>query len=160
MVVDSEEAADPEPPSGRVPDEGACAALLERVMAACHAAPEAHVAVIGHHTLPFVLALLRRGCISVRSVRPGAPAPDCEPVELAWIVDLQNRHELGDALRAARSRVGPHGRIVVEGTACRWRNALAGLTKDALAAGLDVIAADRQAHRLVLIPSTRLAMAA
>ena len=160
MVVDSEEGGDVEPPSGAVPDEGACTALLERVMAASHAAPGAHVAVIGHHTLPFVLALLRRGCTSVRSLRPGAPAPDCEPVQLAWIVDLRDRHELIDALHAARSRIGHHGRIVLEGTACRWRDALASLPNTAMAAGLNVIAADRRARRLVLGPSTRLAMAA
>jgi len=160
MVIDTEEAAELEPPSRTVPDEVACAALLERVMAASHAAPQAHVAVIGHRTLPFVLALLKRGCLSVRSLRPGAPAPDCEPVELAWIVDLHDQGELGDALRAARSRVGSRGRIVVEGTRCGWRNALASLAKDALAAGLDVIAADRQANRLILAPSNRLAMAA
>src|SRR5262249_60429397 len=109
--TDVEAAAALDPPSTAVPDETACAALLERVMAASHTAPEAHVAVIGHHTLPFVLALLKRGCLSVRSLRPGAPAPDCEPVELAWIVDLHDQGELGDALRAARSRVGAHGRI-------------------------------------------------
>jgi hypothetical protein len=160
MVIDSEEDSELEPPSSSVPDDGACTALLERVMAACHVAPDAHVAVIGHHTLPFVLALLRRGCTGVRSLRPGAPAPDCEPVELAWIVDLSDRRELIDALRAARSRIGDHGRIVVEGTACRWRDALASLPNTALAAGLDVIAADRRARRLVLGPSTRLALAA
>ena len=67
--------------------------------AIAHLPATAHVAVIGHHTLPFVLALLRQGCESVRSLRPGSPNPDCEPVDLAWIVDLQDERELDEALR-------------------------------------------------------------
>ena len=90
-------------------------------MAIAHLPQTAHVAVIGHHTLPFVVALLRRGCEGVRSLRPGSPAPDCEPVDLAWIVDLQDERELDEALRAARWRAGKRGRVVLEGAACAWR---------------------------------------
>src|SRR5689334_439030 len=88
---------DNEPPSS-------LAATVDRVMAVAHLAPAAHVAVIGHRTLPFVLALLGRGCGAVRSLRLGAPAPDCEPADLSWIVGLENERELDEALRAARWR--------------------------------------------------------
>src|SRR4029450_997084 len=84
------------PPCGRrasVSDD-TDGALVDRVMAIAHLPHTAHVAVIGHHTLPLVVALLRRGSEGVRSLRPGSPAPDCEPVDLAWIVDLQDEREL------------------------------------------------------------------
>src|SRR5215510_14499313 len=56
---------DNEPPSS-------LAATVDRVMAVAHLAPAAHVEVIGHRTLPFVLALLGRGGGAVRSLRLGA----------------------------------------------------------------------------------------
>jgi hypothetical protein len=160
MFPTADQLAEEEPPSSRVSDDGADMAVVDRVMAITHLPADSHVAVIGHRTLPFIVALLRRGCAGVRSLRPGAPAPDCEPTDLAWIVDLQNEQELDDALHAARGRVGRSGRIVLEGTMCRWRNALAGLRNHALAVGLDIIAVDHHAHRVLLAPASRLAMAA
>ena len=151
--------AEGEPPSSPVSDDTS-GALADRVMAIAHMPQAAHVAVIGHHTLPFVLALLRRGCEGVRSLRPGSPAPDCEPVDLAWIVDLQDEHELDEALRAARWRTGKRGRVVVEGAACSWRSALAVMRHRALAAGLDIVSFDHVARRLVLAPAPHLAVAA
>src|SRR5262249_5279719 len=105
MSTNDEQAADVEPPS-TIGSERASLALAERVMAIGHVSPAIPVAVIGHHTLALVLALMRRGCGSVRSLRPGAPAPDCEPAGLVWIVDAANERELDDALRAARWRAG------------------------------------------------------
>ncbi len=95
------------------------ASETDRMMALAHLPGAAHVAVIGRHTLPFVLALMQRGCTCVRSLRPDAAAPDCEPVDLAWIVDVANEHELDDALRAARRRAGETGRVVLESAVCR-----------------------------------------
>jgi hypothetical protein len=143
--------AEGEPPSSPVSDD---AELVDRVMAIAHLPPTAHVAVIGHHTLPFVLGLLRRGCDCVRSLRPGAPAPDCEAADLAWIVDVDSEHELDDALRAARWRAGAHGRVVLEGAACRWRSGLAAVRDHAVAAGLDIVSFDHVARRLVLAHAT------
>lgn len=154
-----DELSEDEPPSS-VSGDGASMYVVERVMAISHLPADAHVAVIGHHTLPFILALLRRGCTAVRSLRPGAPAPDCEPTDLAWIVDLRNEHELDDAFHAARGRVGERGRIILEGAMCSWRNALAGLRDHALAAGLDIISVDHHMRRVVLAPTRRQAMAA
>ncbi len=159
MYQEKADAADVEPPSTNVSDD-ASAALVDRVMAIAHLPPAAHVAVIGHHTLPFVLGLMRRGCDCVRSLRPGAPAPDCEAADLAWIVDVDSEQELHDALRAARWRTGARGRVVLEGAACRWRSALSAVRQHALAAGLDVISFDHVARRLVLAPLPRVAMAA
>jgi hypothetical protein len=159
MYQEKADAADVEPPSSPVSDD-ASAALVDRVMAIAHLPPTAHVAVIGHHTLPFILGLMRRGCASVRCLRPGAPAPDCEAADLAWIVDLDSEQELHDALRAARWRTGARGRVVLEGAACRWRSALGAVRQHALAAGLDVISFDHVARRLVLAPMPRVAMAA
>lgn len=147
MYQDKQDEADVEPPS------------IDRVMAIAHLPVAAHVAVIGHHTLPFVLALLRRGCVSVRSLRPGAPSPDCEAVDLAWIVDVETAHELDGALRAARGRAGARGRVVLEGAACRG-SALAAVRQHAVAAGLDVVSFDHIARRLVLAAAPSLALAA
>jgi hypothetical protein len=152
MSQSSDRHADGEPPSSPVSDD-ADGALVDRVMAIAHLPQTAHVAVIGHHTLPFVVALLRRGCEGVRSLRPGSPAPDCEPVDLTWIVDLQDERELDEALRAARSRAGKRGRVVLEG-------ALAAVCTRALAAGLDIVSFDHVARRLVLAPAPHLAAVA
>lgn len=151
------EDTDVEPPSTIVSDD-ASSAMVDRVMAITHLPATAHVAVIGHHTLPFILALLRRGCDCVRSLRPGAPAPDCEATDLAWIVDVEGEHELDDALRAARWRAGARGRVVLEGAACR-RFALGSVRDRAVAAGLDIVSFDHVARRLVLASMPRLAMA-
>jgi hypothetical protein len=159
MYQEKADAADVEPPSSNVSDD-ASTALIDRVMAVAHLPPAAHVAVIGHHTLPFVLGLMRRGCASVRCLRPGAPAPDCEAADLAWIVDVDSEQELHDALRAARWRTGARGRVVLEVAACRWRSALGAVRQHALAAGLDVISFDHVARRLVLAALPRVAMAA
>jgi len=116
-------------------------------MAMAHLAPAPHVAVIGRHTLPFVLALLSHGCASVRSLRPDAAAPDCEAADLAWIVDVGDEHELDDALRAAHRRTGTTGYIVLEAGACPLARAAIGA--HATAAGLAVVAADPSERRLV-----------
>lgn len=153
MYQNSDCQAEDEPPSSPVSDETS-GALADRVMAIAHVPQTAHVAVIGRRTLPFVMALLRQGCESVRSLRPDSPAPDCEPVDLAWIVDLQDERELDEALRAARWRTGKRGRVVVEGAACAWRSALAAMRHRALAVGLDIVSFDHVARRLVLAPAT------
>jgi 4-hydroxy-tetrahydrodipicolinate synthase len=145
--------AEAEPPSASVSDDGASGALADRVLAIAHVSDAAHVAVIGHHTLPFILALLRRGCGRARSLRPDAPSPDCEPADLAWIVDVEDERELDDALRAARRRTGTKGRVVLEGATGRWRSALATIRDRALAAGLDIVSFDHMAQRLVFAPA-------
>lgn len=144
-----------EPPSIATLDDARAAALVERVWAVAHLAPSAHVAVIGRRTLPLVLEFLKRGCGAVRSLRPGAPSPDCEAADLAWIVDV-GEGELDEALRAARSRAG---RVVVEGAACRGCSTLASIRDRAVAHGLDLVSFDHRASRLVLA-SVRPAMAA
>jgi hypothetical protein len=160
MYLSTEKGAETEPPSTIAPDDASNADLVDRVMAVTHLPASAHVAIIGRHTLPLVLALLRRGCDCVRSLRPGAPSPDCEAADLAWIVDVRDESELDDALRAARFRAGARGRVVVEGAACRWRNALNAIRDHAVAAGLDVVSFDHTAGRLVLAKRPRLALAA
>jgi hypothetical protein len=156
----TEKATEVEPPSTVAPDDSSNAELVDRVMAISHLPAAAHVAVIGRNTLPLILALMRRGCGCVRSLRPGAPSPDCEAADLAWIVDVRDESELDDALRAARFRAGARGRVVVEGAACRWRNALNAIRDHAVTAGLDVVSFDHTAGRLVLAERRRLALAA
>jgi len=143
-------APDIEPPS--LP-----ASETDGVIALAHLPGAAHVAVIGRRTLPFVLALMERGCACVRSLRPDAAAPDCELVDLAWIVDVANEQELDDALRAARRRAGDTGRIVLEGAVCRSCGAL---RPHAAAAGLDLVSVDRLTQRAVLAATSRIALAA
>jgi hypothetical protein len=123
---------------------------VDRVIAMAHVTPQPHVAVIGRHTLPVVLALLSHGCCSVRSLRPDAAAPDCEAADLAWIVDAGCEQELDDALRAAHRRTGATGRIVVEEAA--GRHCPATLRRHANDAGLDIVSVDTVERRIVLGP--------
>jgi hypothetical protein len=88
-------------------------ALVDKVMAVAHLPPTASVVVIGHHTLPFLLALMHRGCACVRSLRPDVASPDGEAADLAWIVDVANENELCEALQAARRRTGTNGRVII-----------------------------------------------
>jgi hypothetical protein len=125
-------------------------ASVDRVIAMSHVTPHPHVAVIGRHTLPFVLALLSHGCGGVRSLRPDTPAPDCEQADLAWIVDVGDEHELDEALRAAHRRTGANGRVVLEDAACR--PCLDTLRQHATDAGFDIVSFDSVARRLVLTP--------
>ena len=160
MSVQVENIVEGEPPSSAAIDDASSAARVDRIMAVAHLPLTAHVALIGHHTLPLLLAFLRRGCAAVRSLRPGTPSPDREAADLAWIVDVQGDGELDDALHAARSRVGATGLVVVEGSNCVCRRGLLSIRDRAVALGLDVIAFDHTARRLVLGVRPRLAMAA
>lgn len=125
----------PDDPSG---------ALVDRVLAIAHLPPTASVAVIGHHTLPLLLALMRHGCARVRSLRPDAASPDGE---------VAKEDELSEALQAARLRTGGRGRVIVEGLECACRNGLAAVRHRAACAGLDVVSFDHRAGRLVFRPA-------
>ncbi len=145
MSVQVANAVEGEPPSTATIDDVSSAARVDRMMEIAHLPVTAHVALIGHHTLPLLLAFLRRGCAAVRSLRPGTPSPDREAADLAWIVDVRGDSELDDALHAARR--------------CqRWSLPfLARSIRDrAVAVGLDVISFDHNARRLVLaVPAAR-----
>jgi hypothetical protein len=132
--------------------------LAERLLSMTSVPAAAHVAVIGHHTLPFVLALMKHGCRCVRSLRPDVAAPDCEPADLAWIVDVRDERELDEALRAARRRAGRTARVVVEHATCQPCSALPAFRRRALKAGLDIVSIDQREGCLVLAPVTRLAV--
>ncbi len=159
MSVRLDPLAEGEPPSIVTLADAHSVALVERVSAVAHLPPSAHVAVIGHRTLPLVLEFMRRGGAAVRSLLPGAPAPDCEAADLAWIVDAR-ADELDEALRAARRRAGSAGRVVVEAAdraACADLNTI---RDRATAHGLDVVSFDHTASRLVLAHTGRAALAA
>ena len=149
MPRDFESTTESEPPSTAAVDDALTAARVDRILAMAHLKDDAHVALIGHRTLPSLLALLQRGCRAVRCLRPDAPSPDREAADLAWIVDVKGERELDAALHAARARVGVSGRVVVEGAECICR---AGCTVQdhALAVGLDVVSFDHIANRVVL----------
>ena len=149
-----------EPPSTATIDDASLAARVDRIMAMTHLPATAHIALIGHHTLPSLLTFLRYGCGAVRCLRPDAPAPDCERTDLAWIVDVDGERELDEALRAARLRVGKTGRVVVEGTGCAHCAGLGSLNQRATAAGLRILSFDHAANRSVLAAQPRLAMVA
>ena len=152
--------ADLEPPSTAAADDASYAAQVDRIMAMTHLPVSAHVALIGHHTLPSLLALLKHGCGAVRCLRPGTPSPDRELADLAWIVDVHGDDELDEALRAARARIGAKGRVVIEGTGCACRAGLGAIRDHAVAAGLDVVSFDHVTNRIVLGVQQRLALAA
>ncbi len=149
-----------ESPSIVAIDDASCLAQVDRLMAVAHLPATAHVALIGHRTLPLLLAFLQCGCAAVRSLRPGAPSPDHEAADLAWIVDVQGDGELDDALHAARARIGTTGRVIVEGSNCVCRQGLRSIHDRAVALGLDVISFDHIARRLVLGARPGFAMAA
>jgi hypothetical protein len=153
MPRDFELTTDPEPPSTAAVDDTLAAARVDRIMAMAHLQNDAHVALhvvlIGHRTLPSLLALLQHGCRAVRCLRPDAPSPDREAADLAWIVDVRGEHELDTALRAARARVGVAGRVVVEGAECACRPGCT-VQDHARAAGLDVVSFDHTENRIVL----------
>ena len=149
---------DPEEPQPSAPCLPSPIALsADKVIAMAHLPAAPHVAVLGHRTLPFVLALMNCGCTYVRSVRPDAAAPDCEAADLAWIVDVASDSELDDALRAARRRTGDRGKVVVEGTICQ---SCRSLLQHAANACLDVVSFDHLSQRVVLAAKHRLATAA
>ena len=127
---------------------------VDRVLAMAHAGSRPHVAVIGRHALPVVLALLQHGCACVRSLRPDAAAPDCERADLAWILDVESEQEFDDALRAAHRRARL---VMVESAACRFCREL---QRHAAQTGLDVVSFDHVARRVMLAPRSALAMAA
>jgi hypothetical protein len=167
MSAETESVAEGEPPHSMASHDGRSQAgdaksadLVDRIIAVAHLRPSAHVAVIGRHTLSIVLELLRHGCAGVRSLRPGAPSPDCEAADLAWIVDAQTEGELDEALRAARSRAGNCGRVIVEGAEYSGRDGVAAIRAHAAAVGLDVISFDHIARRLVLANVQRPALSA
>lgn len=127
--------------------------LVDQVMAVAHLPSTASVAVIGHRTLPLLLALMRRGCDCARSLRPDAASPDSEVADLAWIVDVANEDELCEALQAARRRTSRRGRVIVEGPECACVDGLSAVRDRATGAGLDVVSFDHGAGRLVLRPA-------
>ena len=159
MSLEIAQPAKAEPPSIATIDDASCSARVDRIMAMTHLPASAHVTLIGHHTLPSLLAFLRHGCGAVRCLRPDAPAPDCERTDLAWIVEVHSAHELDDALRAARMRVGKTGRIVIEGAGCVGAS-LASIDQRAAACDLRIVSFDHTANRVVLAAQPRLAMAA
>ncbi len=146
-----------EPPSTPASERALSVAAVDRVMAMAHLPPRAHVAVIGRHTLPFIIALMDRGCACVRSLRPDVATPDREAADLAWIVDVACELELDQALEAARRRAGCKGRIVVEGSSCLSCRAI---QEHARAANLDVVSFDHGTQRVVLRTAPAFAMAA
>lgn len=160
MILGNEQPDKREPPSTAAIDDASSATQVDRIMAMTHLPTTAHVALIGHHTLPLLLACLRRGSGAVRCLRPDAPSPDCELVDLAWIVDVHGDSELDEALRAARLRVGRTGRIVVEGGGCLGRRGLKAIYARAVTCGLEIVSFDHTANRAVLAVQPRLAMAA
>jgi hypothetical protein len=147
--------ADLEPPSTAAFDDACCTTQVDRIMAMTHLPCSAHVALIGHRTLPQLMALLKQGCGAVRCIRPGAPSPDREIADLAWIVDVQDERELDEALRAARARLGERGRVVIEGANCGCRAGFAAIHSHAAAAGLDIRSFDHIANRVVLAVQPR-----
>ncbi len=86
----------------------------------------------------------------MRSLRPGEPSPDCEATDLAWIINACSETELDDALRAARSRAGDHGRIVVEGGHYGGRDGLAAIPRHASLWASMLFRSTTWAQRLVL----------
>jgi hypothetical protein len=160
MFSTVERVAESEPPSTCTIDKAPGDGRVDRMMAMARVPATAHVALIGRHTLPSLLALLRHGCAAVRCLRPGAPSPDQEIADLAWIVDVGGDEELAEALRAARCRVGATGRVVVEAASCVCRAGRSAIRDHAVAAGLDVVSFDHKDNRVVLAVAPRLAQAA
>jgi hypothetical protein len=135
-------------------------AIVDRVMAVVHAPATTRIVLIGHHTLPLLIGLLRRGCASVRTMRPDLPAGDHAPADLVWIVDTRGEQELDTALREARQCAGANGRIVAEATALPRDESPAAFRNHARAFDLVVTFVEQAGRRFVLSPAAPLASAA
>jgi hypothetical protein len=122
-------------------------AMVNRVIPLAHVPPGARVALIGHHTLPLMVALLHHHCDAVCSVDPDAAACDSEPVDLAWIVAADG---LDKAMRLARRRVTPRGAVVVGPVARTDAATLSGIDRSASRHGFALEAADAESGLVVL----------
>jgi len=86
--------------------------------------PRDRVVVIGHGTLPFMLAFMRRGCRSAAELRATPVSPAAEPADLAWITGVVERRDCDNALRAALRHIGRHGRLAIDATGMSARRGL------------------------------------
>ncbi|MFC3675295.1 hypothetical protein [Ferrovibrio xuzhouensis] len=109
------------------------------------------VVVIGHGTLPMLLAFLRRGCRMAAELRPDVVAPDAEPADLAWITGVMKTGEYDNALRAALRRIGRHGRLAVDVTAMAARRGLRRVLRWLRGNGLTVDATHCIGSRIVVL---------
>lgn len=135
-------------------------ALIDRAMAVVHTPSATRIVLIGHRTLPLLIGLLRRGCASVRTMRPDRPAAEHEPADLVWIVDAQGEQELDTALREARRCAGNNGRIVVEAAALPRNESPSAFRAHVRAFALIVTFVETAGRRFVLSPAAALARAA
>jgi hypothetical protein len=149
-----------EPPSTSAVDDAASSEKVERMLGLVHPSRTAHVALLGHHILPLLLALLRRGFAAVYGVRPGSPSSDGETADVVWIADMRSEGELDDALRIARARTSEKTRVVVEAATLVGCDGLAAIRDHATRFGFCVLRTDRAARRTVLAAVPRQAMAA
>jgi len=149
-----------EPPSISAAADAASSEKVERMLGLVHPSRAAHVALVGHHILPLLLALLRRGFAAVYGVRPGSSSSGNEAADVVWIADMRSEGELDDALRIARSRTSEKTRVVVEAATLVGCDGLAAIRDHATRFGFCVLLTDRAARRTVLAAVPRQAMAA
>ncbi|MGE0421697.1 MAG: hypothetical protein AB7O88_05515 [Reyranellaceae bacterium] len=131
-------------------DDAHAEALVERVIPLAHVPRGGHVALIGHNTLPLMLALLHHHCDAVCSVDPDAAACDSEPVDMAWIVAPAEANGLDKALRLARRRITPRGALVVGPFERTDAEVLSGVDSSARRHGFALEAADAETGLVVL----------
>ena len=148
--------AELEPPSLSASDDAVSLEKVDRMWAIVHPPVAAHVTLVGHHTLPLLLALLRRDCAAVCSARPGAPSPDGETADVVWIVDARGEGELDEGLRIARVRTDDRTRVVIEANGVPGSLGLAAIHEHAARFGFGVLFTDWEERRLVLAATPRL----
>ena len=149
-----------EPPSTPAADDATSSEKVERMLRLVHPPRAAHVALVGHHILPLLSALLRRGFSAVYGVRLGSLSSGSEIADVVWIADMRSEGELDDALRIARSRTSEKTRVVVEAAALAGYDGLATVRKHAARFGFCVLFTDRATRQMVLAAVPRQAMAA
>jgi hypothetical protein len=102
---------------GRKPKLSACTALTAGDLVAITPTRQTDdVVVIGHGTLPLLIAFLNRGCRSAAEFRVGVTAPPAEHADLVWITGIAEPKDCDSAIRMALRRAGKTGRIAIDAT--------------------------------------------
>lgn len=109
------------------------------------------VVVIGHGTLPLMLAFMHRGCRAAAELRASAVSPDAQPADLAWITGVVERSDCDNALRAALRGIGHHGRLAIDATAMAVRRGLNAVLRWLRRNGLAIDGTHTVGNRIVIL---------
>lgn len=124
---------------------------------------DTHAVVIGRHTLPSLLTLVKSGCTSVTAHSLNAPSVHLDKVALAWLEGIQTREDLDVAIQVASSCLCDSGCMVLNASWLAPQPAAAVTVLDCLSKiGFRLRSVFRRGSHLILVAARRpeLALAA